>query len=335
MIGIMRALDRDHKPVVNRPCCKRFSATGAEFGGPEDSYGLASEVEYALLGEPREGAGKGLARDAGGLGHLLPAQGRFEDHAAFGDAALLCSEVEEHTGNPLRSAAEDEVADQVFQFAGSRGQGPRDADGAVGETAHDLEQVAAEDGVEHAVGQGCRDLALGPAFQGRGEAEHRAVAHDAQDLVSRLRTARGTVELYPPLAHEVHGSRGLALPVKGGAGPELQHLSRDRQILEEPLLEPLEKLELLEPVQLGQVLDRPAPRSGQPRPGRRRVLTVHRLGILVAHTISRTLYTPSHERLQFDKSCSAASATSAKMPETSHGQSGRNRALSRSSLWIR
>src|SRR5215203_52153 len=298
MIGIMRAFDRDHKPVVNRPCCKRFSATGAEFGGPEDGYGLAAEVEYALLGESREGAGEGLARDAGSLGHLLPTQGRFEDHAAFGDAALLRSEVEEHAGDPLRGAAEDEVADQVFQLAGSRGQRPRDSDGAVGETAHDLEQVVTEDGVEHAVGQGRCALALGPAFQGCAEAEHRAVAHDAKDLVPRLRTARGTVEFYPPLAHEVHGPRGLALLVKGGAGPELQHLGRDRQVLEEPLLEPLEKLELLEPVQLGQMLDRPATRAGQPRPGRRRVLTVHRSVSPVAHTISRTLYTPSHERLQ-------------------------------------
>src|SRR5215218_5050805 len=256
MIGIMRAFDRDHKPVVNRPCCKRFSATGAEFGGPEDGYGLAAEVEYALLSESREGAGEGLARDAGSLGHLLPTQGRFEDHAAFGDAALLRSEVEEHAGDPLRGAAEDEVA-----------------------------------------GQGRCALALGPAFQGCAEAEHRAVAHDAKDLVPRLRTARGTVELYPPLAHEVHGPRGLALLVKGGAGPELQHLGRDRQVLEEPLLEPLEKLELLEPVQLGQMLDRPATRAGQPRPGRRRVLTVHRSVSPVAYTISRTLYTPSHERL--------------------------------------
>src|SRR5215213_9736588 len=297
MIGVMRAFDRGHTCVVNRLCCERFSATGAEFGGPEDGYGLATEVEDALFGEPREGAGEGLARDTGGLGHLLPAQGRLEDHAAFGDPAFFRSEVEEHAGDPLRGAAEDEVADQVFQLAGSRGQGPRDSNGALGETAHDLEQVVAEDGVEHAVGQGRRALALGPAFQSRAEAEHRAVAHDAQDLVPRLRTARGTVELYPPLAYEVHGPRGLALPVKGGAGPELQHLGRDRQVLEEPFLEPLEKLELFEPVQLGQVLDRPATRPWQPRPGRRRVIAVHRSVFPVAHTISRTLYTPSHERL--------------------------------------
>jgi hypothetical protein len=100
-----------------------------------------------------------------------------------------------------------------------------------------------------------------------------------------------------PLSHEVHGPRGLALPVEGGASPELQHLGRDRQVLEERLLEPLEELELLEPVQLGQVLDRPATRAWQPRPGRRRVLTVHRLAFLVAYTFSRTLYTPSGESL--------------------------------------
>src|SRR5919107_5071272 len=301
MIGIMQAFDRDHTPPINRLCCERFSATGAEFGGPEDGYGLAAEVEYALFGEPREGAGEGLARDARGLGHLLPAQGGLEDHAAFGDPALFRGEVEEHTGDPLRGATEDEVAYEVFQLAGSRGQGARDANGAVRKAAHDLEEVVAEDGVEHAVGQGRRALALRLALQGRAEAQHRTVAYHAQDLVPRLRAAGGTVELDAPLAHEVHGPRRLTLPVEGGAGPELQHLSRDCQVLEKALFEPFEKLELLEPVQLGQVLDRPATRAWQPRPGRRRVLTVHRLAFLVAYTFSRTLYTPSGESLHWGR----------------------------------
>src|SRR5919107_1488665 len=134
MIGIMQAFDRDHTPPINRLCCERFSATGAEFGGPEDGYGLAAEVEYPLFGEPGEGAGEGLARDARGLGHLLPAKGGLEDHAAFGDPALF---------------------------------------------------------------------------------------------------------------REVHGPRGLALPVEGSVGPELQHLGRDGQVLEEPVRETLEELELL------------------------------------------------------------------------------------------
>ena len=42
--------------IKNRPCCEPFSATGAELGGHEYGYGLAAEVEDALLGEPREGA---------------------------------------------------------------------------------------------------------------------------------------------------------------------------------------------------------------------------------------------------------------------------------------
>jgi hypothetical protein len=48
--------------------------------------------------------------------------------------------------------------------------------------------------------------------------------------------------------------------------------------------------------------------------------------------ISQTLYTLSEEKLQYDKPFSASSATSAKMPETSRGQSGRDRTLSQSSL---
>src|SRR5215212_1587097 len=289
MIRVMRACDLGQTAVVNPPCCDRFSATSAEFGRPEDSYGLTAEVEDVLFGEPRESAGEGLARDAGSLGHLLPAERRLEDDAAFGDAALLRGEVQEHTGNPLWGAAEDEVANEVFQLAGPRGKRPGEADGAVREAAHDLEQVVAEDGVEDAVGKGRCALTLGPAFQGGAEAEHGPVAHDAQDLIPRLRTARGTVELHSPLAHEVHGPRRLALPVKGGARPELEHLGRDREVLKKSLLEPLEELELLEPVQLRQVLDRPA---------RRPVLSVHRSTFFPAHTISRTLYTPSGTSLQ-------------------------------------
>src|SRR5215210_120792 len=298
MIAVIRACDLDQTPSGNRACCERFSATGAEFGGPEDGNGLAAEVEDALFGEPREGAGEGLARDAGGLGHLLPAQGGLEDDAAFGDPALFGGEVQEHAGDPLRGAAEDEVADEVLELAGPRGQGPGEADGAVGEAAHDLEEVIAEDSVEHAVGEGRSALALGPAFEGGAQAKHGAVANHAQDLIPRLRSARGTVELNASLADEVHGPGWLALPVQGCTGAELEHLGGYRDVLEEPLFEPFEKLELLEPVQLGQVLDRPATRARQPRPGRRRVLTVHRSTFFPAHTISRTLYTPTGRSLQ-------------------------------------
>src|SRR5918993_2961828 len=300
MTGIMRACDLGQTAVGTRPCCERFSATGAEFGGPEDGYGLAAyQVEDAFFGEPREGAGESLARDTGGLGHLLPAQGRLEDDAAFGNPALLRGEVEEHSRDPLWGAAEDEVADEVFKFAGPRGQDPGEPDGAVGEAAHGLEEVVAEDGVEHAVREGRSALALGTAFQGGAEAEHGPVADHAEDLIPHLRTAGSTVELDPPLAHEVHGPRRLTLPVQSRARTELKHLGRDREVLEKPLLQSLEKLELLEPVQLGQVLDSPATRAWQPRPGRRRVLTVHRSVVLLAYTISRTLYTPTEESLHF------------------------------------
>src|SRR5215210_8431720 len=118
MTGIMRACDLGQTRVGNGPCCERFSATGAEFCGPKDGYGFATEIQDTLFGEPRERPGEGLARDAGGLGHLLPAQGRLEDDATFGDSALLRGEVEEHSRDPLGGAAEDEVADKVFQFAG-------------------------------------------------------------------------------------------------------------------------------------------------------------------------------------------------------------------------
>src|SRR5687767_13357049 len=153
MTGIIRVCDLGQTVVETRPCCERFSGTGAEFGGPEDGYGLAAEVEDALFREPREGARESLARDPRGLGHLLPAQRRLEDDAPFCDATLLRGEVEEHAGDPLRGATEDEIAYEVLQLASPRSQGPGEANGAVWGAAHDLEEVVAEDGVEHAVGE--------------------------------------------------------------------------------------------------------------------------------------------------------------------------------------
>src|SRR5215213_11494826 len=121
--------------VKNCSCCEPFSSTGAELGGHEYGYGLAAEVENALFGEPGEGAGEGLARDARRLGHLLPAERRCEDDAPLGYAALLCGEVQEHPRHPLRCAAEDQVADEVLQLAGPRRQRPGEPYGPVGEAA--------------------------------------------------------------------------------------------------------------------------------------------------------------------------------------------------------
>src|SRR5215210_8373442 len=279
-------------------CWERFSGTGAELGWLEDGYGpRALQLEDAVPGEAGEGARECLARDACRLGHLLAREGGLEDDAALGDPSLLGGEVEEHARHPLGRAVEDEVAHQVLQLAGPGGQGTGEAEGAFGEAVHDLEQVVAEDGVEHAVGEGRGPLALGPTFESRPEAEHRAVADDAEDLVSRLRSARGAVELRASLAHEVDGAGWLALPVEVGAGPDLHHCGRDRQRVEEALLEPLQELELPQALQLLQMLDGPAARARQPRPGRRRVLTVHRRPpVLVA--CPRTLYTLSGESLQ-------------------------------------
>src|SRR5215210_4673679 len=146
-------------------CWERFSGTGAEFGWLEDSYGpRALQLEDAVPGEAGEGARESLARDAGRLGHLLAREGGLEDDTPLGDPPLLRGEVEEHARHPLRRAAEDEVADQVLQLAVSGRQSAGEAEGGLGEAAHDLDQVVAEDGVEHAVGEGRRPLALGAAF---------------------------------------------------------------------------------------------------------------------------------------------------------------------------
>src|SRR5215203_5408497 len=214
-----------------------FSGSSAELGGLEYGYSPgALQLEDAVPGEAREGAREGLARDAGSLGHLLAREGWLEDDAPLGDPPLLRGEVEEHARHPLGRAVEDEVADQVLQLAVPGRQSAGEAEGGLGEAAHDLDQVVAEDGVEHAVGEGCSPLALGPAFERRPEAEHGAVADYSKDLISRLRAARGAVELCASLTHEVDGPRGLALPVEVGAGSDLHGRSRDRQRLEELLV---------------------------------------------------------------------------------------------------
>src|SRR5918997_316369 len=105
------------------------------------------------------------------------------------------------------------------------------------------------------------------------------------------------MQLHPSFAHEVDSPRRLALPIEGGACPYLQHRRRDRQRLEEFLVEPLQELEFLQALELRQVLHRPAARARQPRPGRRCVFTVqHRSPLLAAYP--RTLYTLSGEGLQ-------------------------------------
>src|SRR5918998_5141928 len=308
MTAVIRGRDPDQKPRKSAGYWGGFSGTGAELGGLGDGYGLCVEGQDVLLGEAGEGAGEGLARDAGGLGHLLAGERGLEDDAPLRDAAFFGGEVQEHAGHPLGGAAEDEVADEVFELAGAGGEDPVQADGPLREAAHHVEEVVAEDGVEHAVGERRGALALRAAFEGGAEAQYRAVADDAEDLVARLRPGGRAVELRPPLAHEVHGPGGLALPVERRPGPELEHLGRDRERLEEPLFEPLQKLELLEPLELGQVLHRPAPRPRQPRPGRRRVLTVHPRASSLNICASRYLYTLRGEGLQYDKP-SASSAT--------------------------
>src|SRR5215212_1732494 len=243
-------------------CWERVSGTGAELGGFEDGYGpRALQLENTVPGEAGEGAREGLARDACRFGHLLTRKGGLEDDAALGDPSLLGGEVEEHARHPLGRAVEDEVAHQVLQLTVPGGQGTGEPEGALREAVHELQQVVAEDGVEHAVSEGSGPLALGPAFEGRAQAEDGAVADHPQDLVSRLRAARGAVELRASLAHEVDDARGLALPVEVGAGPDLHHRGGDRQRLEELLLEPLQELELSQALQLLQVLDGPAARA--------------------------------------------------------------------------
>src|SRR5215207_897234 len=204
MTTVIRICDPGQMRSKRALCWERFSGTGAELGGLEYGYGPgALQLEDVLPGEAGEGAREGLARDAGRLGHLLAREGRLEDDAPLGDPPLLCGEVEEHAGYPLGRTVEDEVADQVLRLAGPGRQSAGEAEGGLGEAAHDLDQVVAEDGVEHAVGEGRSPLALGPAFERRPEAEHGAVADYSKDLISRLRAARGAVELGASLAHEV------------------------------------------------------------------------------------------------------------------------------------
>src|SRR4028119_1999628 len=93
-----------------------FSGTGAKLGRLEDGYSLAVEVQDVLLGEAGEGAGERLARDAGGLRHLLAGERGLEDHAPLGNAPLLGGEVQEHAGHPLRGAAEYQVAYEVLEL---------------------------------------------------------------------------------------------------------------------------------------------------------------------------------------------------------------------------
>src|SRR5918997_4519690 len=149
MIRVMGACDPDQSVASGRV----LSGTGAELGGLEDGYGLAVEVEDTIPGEAGEGAREGLARDASRLGHLLAREGGLEDDPPLGDPSLLGGEVEEHTGHPLGGAVEDEIPDEVLQLAGPGSQGSCEADGALGEATHDLQEILAEDGVEHAVGE--------------------------------------------------------------------------------------------------------------------------------------------------------------------------------------
>src|SRR4028119_1139030 len=199
MTGVIAGCDLDQIARKSRGYWEGFSGTGAELGGLEDGYGLAVEVQDVLLGEAGEGAGEGLARDAGGLRHLLAGERGLEDHAPLGHAPLLGGEVQEHAGYSLRGAAEDQVADEVLELAGAGGENAVQADGAPGEAAHNVEEVVAEHGVEHAVGKRRGALALRAALEGGAEAQYGAVADDAEDLVARLRPARGAVELrHPP-----------------------------------------------------------------------------------------------------------------------------------------
>src|SRR4028119_2078783 len=151
--------------------------------------------------------------------------------------ATLCGALRK-TRSPTRSsssrarAAGTRGRRGVSRGGSGAGQAALQRCGAAGEAAHDGEEVITEHGVEHAVGKRRGALALRAALEGGAEAHDRAgaddaeaaagrarrpargggadahdraVADDAEDLVARLRTARGAVELRPPLAHEVHG----------------------------------------------------------------------------------------------------------------------------------
>src|SRR5215208_571881 len=262
MIAIIGRCDPGQTCRKRTLCWERFSGTGSELGRFEDGYGpRALQLEDIVPDEAGEGAREGLARDACRLGHLLAREGRLEDDAALSDPSLLGGEVEEHARHPLGCAVEDEVTHQILQLAVPGGQGTGQPECTLRETVHELQQVVAEDRVEYTVGEGRGPLALGPAFEGRAQAEDGAVADYPQDLVSRLRAVRGAVELRASLAHEVDDARGLALPVEVGAGPDLHHRGGDRQRLKELLLEPFQELELSQAFQLLQVLDCPAARA--------------------------------------------------------------------------
>src|SRR4028119_2496484 len=122
MTRVIAGCDLDQITRKSASYWEGFSGTGAKLGGLGDGYGLAVEVQDVLLGEAGEGAGEGLARDAGGLRHLLAGERGLEDHAPLGHAALLGGEVQEHPGYPLRGAAEDQVADEGAPPAGAGGE---------------------------------------------------------------------------------------------------------------------------------------------------------------------------------------------------------------------
>src|SRR5919112_28002 len=114
MTAVIRGRDPDQKPRKSAGYWEGFSGTGAELGGAGGGYGLSVGGPDVL-----PGAGEGLARDAGGLGHLLAGERGLEDDAPLRDAAFFGGEVQEHAGHPLGGAAEDEVADEVFELAGA------------------------------------------------------------------------------------------------------------------------------------------------------------------------------------------------------------------------
>src|SRR4028119_1552743 len=89
MTGVIAGCDLDQIARKSAGYWEGFSGTGAELGGLEDGYGLAVEGQDVLLGEAREGAGEGLARDAGGLRHLLAGERGLEGPAPPGHAPPL------------------------------------------------------------------------------------------------------------------------------------------------------------------------------------------------------------------------------------------------------
>src|SRR5215210_7071988 len=116
MTRVMVACDSDQ---IYCSCCERFSGTVAKLGGFEYGYGLAAEIQDALLGEPAQGAREGFAGNAGRLGHLLARERGPEDDAPLGHPTLFGGEVQEHAGYSLRRAVENGVADPVLELAGA------------------------------------------------------------------------------------------------------------------------------------------------------------------------------------------------------------------------